>query len=1486
MTNGLEGLTSLSRSSDHLGNLANVLKDLGGGATLLHEVTQNANDAKADHVRLTASNHELIVWNSAVFSDCGYQKLRQCPWKVDDGRRSCDLHSFRQVAGRHKADDDTTTGAFGVGFTAVYQVTDHPELVTVGSHLVLDESRAEDDRIQICREECDRDHSAPGTTFYLPWARQQTALRSELGAFALDDAEILELTEQMHDAAGSALVFLESVKRLDVATTTKSTKVTRERNDDRVTLSLDDHESEWLLLEAAAEAANALKVHYDQGGARSPLVQVAIPLSDAIVGRIYADLPTETPTGWSGHVNASFFPRQDRKTVEFDGAGFRGKWNDLLVDTAATLMADGLETIAATLGHRVAWTYLVKAEQINRAISNSEHPKAFGAFFARAKESVPSLAITLLADGRSVIPAGTVVPRDEVEYDASDALMGLGLLVVDPSIRPQVLQVSRTEYGMHQLGAGDVVDALRNAGVVDAWLPTEMTDLTYADVESVLRLLNHLQDRGKTILLDAGADRVAIVPCVDGSLASAGSVSRLDDDDRALFELLAPDLKILDEVKLATLCPALVELCDDITPERAIEIFESDHDALGAGPLEVLEWFDNHRAFLHDDDVRARVRALPVFPSTNGGFKPLSELSLASTFEDLLGVADVVDLRQASGHEDLLRLLGAQELDAVEYLARHVIPRAEAGALSGDLLVQILEIIYGERPHLESNPEARVLLGGAPLVRCTDGVTRPAVAVHSPNPALALISPDEPVADLTGLTPHLVETLYWLGVSRHPTNRVLAQAAARLAADEADPQIDAVLAILDALPDTLPESVPASLTNLLTAAWLPVEGGGRAVPADIYAVFQREIFESQGQKLALSRIDQNTRARPLAWIGVHAAPTTTMVIAHLRHCAATRTPLREQVYRALGEAKDSHLVSALRGEPCIQVSTGDFVEPGVVFWTDAGLGQWAHQLPHGHRSYQQFFDLVGVRDAPDASQVEGILRRVSRTIGNDALSDADRAVVHRCWELLDEHLAEAASRSDAVEVLARLRSIRTAPDARGMLEKPEMLLFVDGRRLAEKIELIGNNLIRRDRTTQRPLIAAGVRAAEDLIDTFVDPDIASTPADGLKELVVERRPAIRRLVESHRDEDLAYDVSRLDNVEFMAIPGLVIEYRVRFAHRVQITDPEPTEAVFLVDKNQLLVRAETPSRHIARELARCIEPDADVSIIAPPLHEILSAPSLDEAMEVLNEYGVRDLDEAEWEHVATQVSNEGDPDDDSVSHERDRAETSDEPKPLQGDEGSHGCEPNGASGGEPTVDPGDTGGAGGSPKKSPSRKGTGQRRTQMASFVGFGDDEREFDESADEAPERSPVDAAGVLRVLEYEESCGREPKEQAHNNPGFDVLSLDADGNVLRRIEIKSIGGAWTGFGVWMSATQMDENRTHGDDFWLYVVEHAEDDDAAVIHRIHNPAGEATKFGFDAGWQALREPEIERDESGGALVRSTRRLLGWGNGPVSPPAE
>src|SRR5258708_18144813 len=337
--------------------------------------------------------------------------------------------------------------------------------------------------------------------------------------------------------------------------------------------------------------------------------------------------------------------------------------------------------------------------------------------------------IALLADGNISTPDGCVLPQNPEEYLAGDVLVALDVPLIHESIRAAVMQTSHTQYGIHLLKTSGIVEALLDHDLDTTWTPPGAVLTSHAEVDTLLTLLQRLHERGgKSDLADAGAGQAAIVPCLDGSYTPADEVSRLDPDDRALFELLDPEIKIVDDVRLGNLCPSLLALCDDITPIRAIEIFERDHEALRALPLEILAWLGNHRSALHDAEVKARVRELPVFPSTSGRPEPLSKLSLASTFEDILGVADVVDRQQAAGHEDLLRLLEAQELDAVEYLTRHVIPRAAAGSLDGALLVQILEIIYDERPRLESNTPARALLSHAALVLCTDGEPRPAVA--------------------------------------------------------------------------------------------------------------------------------------------------------------------------------------------------------------------------------------------------------------------------------------------------------------------------------------------------------------------------------------------------------------------------------------------------------------------------------------------------------------------------------------------------------------------------------------------------------------------------------------------------------------------------------------------------------------------------------------------------------------------------------------
>ncbi len=152
---------------------------------------------------------------------------------------------------------------------------------------------------------------------------------------------------------------------------------------------------------------------------------------------------------------------------------------------------------------------------------------------------------------------------------------------------------------------------------------------------------------------------------------------------------------------------------------------------------------------------------------------------------------------------------------------------------------------------------------------------------------------------------------------------------------------------------------------------------------------------------------------------------------------------------------------------------------------------------------------------------------------------------------------------------------------------------------------------------------------------------------------------------------------------------------------------------------------------------------------------------------------------------------------------------------------------------------------------NPPRRTSGGSR--MGTYVGSGGAESSggmFGASS----HREAVDRAGVAAALAYERAQGRYPEEQDHDQPGFDILSYDDDENVVRVIEVKSTNGPWGARGVAMSAPQMARNRTDGDRFWLYVVEHALDDDRRVLHRVQNPAALITDYAFDDGWRAVAE--------------------------------
>jgi hypothetical protein len=142
------------------------------------------------------------------------------------------------------------------------------------------------------------------------------------------------------------------------------------------------------------------------------------------------------------------------------------------------------------------------------------------------------------------------------------------------------------------------------------------------------------------------------------------------------------------------------------------------------------------------------------------------------------------------------------------------------------------------------------------------------------------------------------------------------------------------------------------------------------------------------------------------------------------------------------------------------------------------------------------------------------------------------------------------------------------------------------------------------------------------------------------------------------------------------------------------------------------------------------------------------------------------------------------------------------------------------------------------------------------------------------------IDTAATASVVDWESKRGFDPRVQPHNNPGFDIISKPKDGGVTRYIEVKGLADSWTERGVKLSRTQMQFAREKGDDFWLYVVEHALDPKKRNVHAIRNPFDKSDEFWFDQGWIDIAE-EKSGDQRMLLEVGRHIEVKNWGKGEI-----
>ena len=309
----------------------------------------------------------------------------------------------------------------------------------------------------------------------------------------------------------------------------------------------------------------------------------------------------------------------------------------------------------------------------------------------------------------------------KIEDEAANisVLEGLGLRLVSEGLRPY--QTTFRSIGVSPLNIEALCAALTNAGLDKAtWfndLPSCLTQRSereslWSEIGILMaRLASRTQARQDA---EVKLRSVAIAPTVSGALAPCRQVVRANTETIELFDPLGLDILFLDSTERAF--ETLAVHCKSFDSRAAVDALESDARrsmeqmwATRHFPvMKLVQWFEGKREeILRDADVRSRVAALPIYPSTDGRLESLTTLILPGDFEDPFKLAGLVDLKTLSGRREFLRDLGARVLDFPTFV-RDYLPTALADGNSNlNYRSLAISLLAGRISELRNDPKIR-----------------------------------------------------------------------------------------------------------------------------------------------------------------------------------------------------------------------------------------------------------------------------------------------------------------------------------------------------------------------------------------------------------------------------------------------------------------------------------------------------------------------------------------------------------------------------------------------------------------------------------------------------------------------------------------------------------------------------------------------------------------------------------------------------------
>jgi hypothetical protein len=1434
--------TTRSQTVNFLGFLRGQLSGLQGIPTLCYELIQNADDVKdnqgnpgASKIIFDVCDDALYVENDGVFREIDFERMQKVSWG-----------DKREEAG--------TTGAFGIGFISVYQVTDSPEIFSSGQHWKFHPEAPENERI--VEEHVETQH----TLFRLPWAFEISQVRKELGISQVERSQLDEFAKEMSEVIQTAALFLKQVKLLEVKRSGKSVRrIQTERENDILLVADGTEVIRWQILEGdfSAQAKEMRKKHGSMiEEKRKSLITIAVPETINDKGLLYAFLPSETRTGLPFHINADFYPSSDRKRILFD-VGYKSEWNNVAIQCAAETFAKQIDQVLKIFPSDKFWA---AAEIIKRVSESDAVSYAFSCFWNDLKPQIRAKDTVLTIGQKSLPPTRTYYPKEQ--GDASEIFEELGLPIVHPSLYRHQNILTDSEIGVQILKYTTVARALNASELTKR---TELDDFPLPSLRTkdgwtvFSTAINNLRERSSLYERNEGDNVLrscAIAFGEDNALWPPMALFRADQNTRETFSCFSEVTWFFENNSDAYLPTSLVPHFGLLDGIKHLEQNQTILPELWKNgkfiPQKIYGWLEGYQTEIKTKpNLRENVRGLRIWPSAKGALRPIEELYLAGDFEDPLHLAQIVDINALGNRSEFLEnVLLVEKLDFVTYIRDWIPSALNSNQLTTANRLGLIVVMAEYLGKLQGRTDLQKVLSELPLVWCGAESLFPAKEVYFDSSDVKdVLGSQVYIASLLPEHAEATQALYeWLGVVHmpHPAD-IIERIEDLTSCAPQTTNLDAIQKIFSYLAthwSHWDDGIRQRFSPLKKEKWLP----GTKKPdlwfdaPSVFSVFSNHLFESQGNFLKVDRLIQQRGSEFVKFLNIESEPTTEQVVKHLLFMSERGKEITQEIYVFLNRFSKDAAIHLLRNTACLYLRTEkgyEYFRPDQVFWEEHPFGYCRFRLGPEFGRFKALFDALGVKSKPDADDAIKVLLELADEFGKSNLPLDDRKdveeIIVMCWRLLSSSIDEGKITPTIIR--KELGHKKTILDSRRILEPPATLFFEDRPGWGSKFELVKNNLIPRIEKAWPAMEAAGVQRISEAVATELHQCENSRENTEFENLLSDRRTLIQRVIESYRAKGVVdFEVKKLDTVSFLQADKIAILRTFRGFNRVESAHLEEVDAIFINESLYFSTEKNLyPWISIARELAYVLHPSGELSSLGIELKEILSQ-AFETASSMLDQYGYPRIEFFDASEKKNQevigIGGEGKPSESIIPTEM---QTGNEDVPQE----------------KPESDVLPSSNDGLNPDKRVSPKNEKRKTSRLISYVIPNGKTSKHNEQTDTGIRRNEIGQKGVDRVMEYEISQGRDPTDMEKivvHHPGYDITSTDTSGTT-RFIEVKSLTGIWDS----QSPAQMTSNefrtaREKSDSYWLYIVEKVETDEFR-IYCICNPANQVDAYLFDHGW-------------------------------------